>query len=177
MDASKARTSDLARKVGYVFQNPNHQIFERSVRGEASFACRNFGFDQPYTDKSVEAVLSRYGLTGYSDRHPLRLSFGEKRRLNLCSILPHGPDVILLDEPFIGQDHLNAARMLDELEALKREGKTILLVSHDADLVYKYCDRVALFAGGRIVVDGPPAEAKAQIRAMGKTEYLPEAMP
>ncbi|HEY3421941.1 MAG TPA: energy-coupling factor transporter ATPase [Methanocellaceae archaeon] len=177
MDASKARTSDLAHKVGYVFQNPNHQIFERTVRGEASFACRNFGFDQPYTDKSVEAVLNRYGLIGYSDRHPLRLSFGEKRRLNLCSILPHGPEIILLDEPFVGQDHVNAARMLEELEALKHEGKTILLVSHDADLVYGYCDRVALFDGGRIIVDSPPEEAMTKIRAMGKTEYLPEAMP
>lgn len=177
VDASKARTSDLARKVGYVFQNPNHQIFERSVRGEASFACKNFGFDQPYTEKSVEAVLTRYGLMGYADRHPLRLSFGEKRRLNLCSILPHGPEVILLDEPFVGQDHVNAARMLEELEALKREGKTILLVSHDADMVYGYCDRVVLFDSGRIVVDRPPEEAMKEVRAMGKMEYLPEAVP
>lgn len=177
MDASRSRTSDLARQVGYVFQNPNHQIFERTVLEEASFACKNFRLDETYTNTSVDKALKRYGLWCYADQHPLRLSFGEKRRLNLCSILPHDPQVILLDEPFVGQDNENVARMLEELEALRREGKTILFVSHDAEMVYGHCDRVILFDGGRIVVDAPAEEALIQIKSMGKMEYLPEAMP
>jgi energy-coupling factor transport system ATP-binding protein len=170
MDIAAVRASALARRSGFVFQNPNHQIFEKTVYDEAAFACRNFGLDV-----DPGPTLEKYGLAGYEKKHPLGLSFGEKRRLNLCSVLPHGPSLILLDEPFVGQDYANVTRMCADLLQLKGEGKTIILVSHDIDMVYRYCDRVALFKEGRVLVDGPPAEAMNKIEALGMTDYVPEA--
>ncbi|OPY28737.1 MAG: Cobalamin import ATP-binding protein BtuD [Methanocella sp. PtaU1.Bin125] len=177
MDTRAVKVSRLARSAGYVFQNPNHQIFERTVRGEAGFACDNFGIGRETCDRRVDEELARFGLLDYADRHPLGLSFGEKRRLNLCSVLPHQPQVLLLDEPFVGQDFFKVAVMMDELQGLKREGKTILMVSHDIDMVYRHCDRVVLFLDGRIAVDDAPEAARTRIAALGMNEYLPGGCP
>jgi energy-coupling factor transporter ATP-binding protein EcfA2 len=174
MDAARAKTSALARKAGFVFQNPNHQIFERTVLREASFACRNFGLEESRANELAMAALGRYGLAGYADKHPLGLSFGEKRRLNLCSILPHGPSLLLLDEPFIGQDYANVERMCAELHKLKEEGKAIVLVSHDVDMVYRHCDRIVLLKEGRVLVDAPAAEAQRMLVDAGMPDYVPE---
>lgn len=170
IDVRRSRTSTLARKVGFIFQNPNHQLFENTVAGEVSFACRNFGIDG---EAASRQVLEEYGLAGYAGRHPLKLSHGEKRRLNLCSVLPHDPAVILLDEPFIGQDAVNTARIVGDLMGLKGAGKTILMVAHDMDVVYRHCDQVVLFDGGRVLVDDVPARARAAIEALGKRAFLP----
>jgi energy-coupling factor transport system ATP-binding protein len=176
-DTRAVKVSRLARSVGYVFQNPNHQIFGRTVRGEAGFACDNFGIDATTRDRRVDEALGRFGLRDYAARHPLGLSFGEKRRLNICSVLPHQPQVLLLDEPFVGQDFSRVEAMMDELQALKREGKTVLLVSHDIDMVYRHCDRVVLFLDGRIAVDDGPVAAGKAIAALGLNDYLPEGCP
>ncbi len=176
-DTKSGKVSRLARTAGYVFQNPNHQIFERTVRGEAGFACNNFGIDRETRDRRVDDALQRFGLSRYSDRHPMGLSFGEKRRLNICSVLPHQPQLLLMDEPFVGQDYSNVAAMTEELQALKREGKTVLMVSHDIDMVYRHCDRVVLFRDGRIAVDDAPEAARQKIEALGMKEYLPGGCP
>ena len=97
-----------------------------TVHEEISFACRNFGIEW---ETASRRVMKEYGLAGYARRHPLKLSHGEKRRLNLCSVLPHDPAVILLDEPFIGQDTVNTTRILCDLMSLKRAGKTVLMVA------------------------------------------------
>lgn len=174
-DTRSKKISALARKVGYVFQNPNHQLFERTVEAEAAFACINFGIPREETDRRVQAELEQYGLSRYASRHPLGLSFGEKRRLNLCSVLPHGPDIIVLDEPFVGQDYINIARMMSDLEALRAAGKTVILVSHDIDMAYRYCDRIVLFSDGNILADDSPGEAERRIRALGFMDYVPGA--
>ncbi len=170
VDVTRTRISTIARKVGFVFQNPNHQLFENTVVDEVAFACKNFGIDG---DNAVRQVMDEYGIAGYAHSHPLKLSHGEKRRLNLCSVLPHDPSVILLDEPFIGQDFVNTEQIVSDLLRLKRAGKTIVMVSHDMDVVFKYCDRVVLFDAGRILVDDVPAQAIGAIEAVGKTAFIP----
>jgi energy-coupling factor transport system ATP-binding protein len=172
-DVAISKVSDLARRSGFVFQNPNHQIFEKTVYDEAAFALRNFGSGESDTRAAVRPALEKFGLTSYSKKHPLGISFGEKRRLNLCSILPHGPSVIMMDEPFVGQDYANVTRMCEELLRLKNEGKAILLVSHDIDMVYKYCDRVVLFKDGGVLVDSPSREAMVRINGLGMPDYVP----
>lgn len=174
LDAGRARTSDIARRSGFIFQNPNHQIFEKTVYSEAAFACRNFGMGEDEAARLVDPVLEKYGLAVYRDKHPLGISFGEKRRLNLCSVLPHDPSLIIMDEPFVGQDYANVTRMCDELRRLRDEGKAIILVSHDMDMVYRYCDRVVLFKDGLILVDAAPETAIQRIKAMGMADYVPE---
>ncbi len=83
----------------------------------------------------------------------------------------------MLDEPFVGQDYFNVAAMTEELQTLKREGKTVLMVSHDIDMVYRHCDRVVLFLDGRIAVDDAPEAARLKIEALGMKEYLPGGCP
>jgi len=170
------KLSAIARRMGFVFQNPNHQIFENTVGDEIAFACRNFGFGRDAIEKLVRGIMDDYGMAAYERSHPLRLSHGEKRRLNLCSILPHDPSIIILDEPFIGQDDANTARMISALLHLKASGHTVLIVSHDMDLVFRYCSRVLLFDEGKIVVDARPERARDQITALGKRNFLPGAL-
>ena len=176
-DTRGRKVPQMAQLAGYVFQNPNHQIFGRTVRGEAGFACDNFGVAPSDRDRRVDAELRRFGLLESAGRHPLGLSFGEKRRLNICSVLPHRPEVVLLDEPFVGQDFFNVEAMAGVLRSLKDEGKTVLMVSHDVDMVYRHCDRVVLFLDGRIAVDDRPEEARRLIAALGLKEYLPGGCP
>jgi len=170
IDVTRAKVSAVARKAGFVFQSPNHQLFESTVADEVAFACKNFGIDG---DAAARRLMDEYGITRYSQFHPLKLSHGEKRRLNLCSVLPHDPVILLLDEPFIGQDAANTARILDDLLRLKSAGKTIVMVSHDMEAVFDYCDRVVLFDEGRILVDEAPAQAIGAIAALGKRAFLP----
>jgi energy-coupling factor transport system ATP-binding protein len=170
MAVADAQTSAIARQVGFVFQNPNHQLFEDTVADEMTFACRNFGIDAGGADRRI---MDGYGLAGYASCHPFKLSHGEKRRLNLGSVLPHNPNVILLDEPFIGQDLANTARIVSDLLRLKAAGKTILMVAHDLDVVFRYCDRVVFFEAGRILADDVPARARAAIAALGRPAFVP----
>jgi energy-coupling factor transport system ATP-binding protein len=174
IDTRKASVSGTARKIGFVFQSPNHQLFEGTVFDEVTFASRNFGLDR---DVEARKLIGEYGLAFYSRIHPLKLSHGEKRRLNLCSVLPHDPPIILLDEPFIGQDAANTARILDDLMSLRAAGRTIVMVSHDMEIVFNYCDRVVLFDAGRILVDGTPERAMEAIAALEKPSFLPGLRP
>ncbi|MDR3553869.1 MAG: ATP-binding cassette domain-containing protein [Syntrophobacteraceae bacterium] len=170
----RVKVSTIARDIGFVFQNPNHQIFEKTVGEEVIFSARNFGLDPGVTAAAAHRVLTEFDLIAYEQFPPLRLSHGEKRRLNLCSVLPHGPGIIMLDEPFIGQDPLNAARIMAAALRLKNEGFTVLIVSHDIDMVFRYSTRIMLFEAGSILVDDVPHEARRRIRQIGKTSFLPE---
>lgn len=173
-DSSRLKVTEAARHVGYVFQNPNHQIFERTVRAEAEFACRNMGFKEPEGEARATEELTRYGLLKYEKGHPLRLSFGEKRRLNLCSVLTYGPEILVLDEPTVGQDLANSALLARDLLGLRKAGKTVLFVTHDAELAHRCCDRIVFFQDGHILIDADPESAFRKLKEAGYTDYLPE---
>lgn len=164
----------IARRLGFVFQNPNHQIFENTVVDEVSFACRNFGLDPQAIAQDVTQLLKEYELDQYRYVLPLRLSHGEKRRLNLCSVLPHHPCLFILDEPFIGQDERNVARLLTALLQLRAAGNAVLLVSHEMNLVYRCCDRLLFFDAGRITAAGVPDAVARALAAQGHRSFLPE---
>ncbi len=169
------KPSAIARSVGFVFQNPNHQIFENTVEEEVVFAGANFRMDSEGLSVRAQRVMTQFDLISYRAYHPLRLSHGEKRRLNLCSVLPHEPSLIILDEPFIGQDRRNSARIMREVLRLRESGRALLVVSHDIDMVFDYCTRIVLFEGGRVLVDDIPREACKKIRELGKLNFLPGA--
>ncbi len=137
---TEKKTSELARDIGFVFQNPNHQIFESSVQEEAAFALINFEMEG-----SVDPFLERSGLQQYSERNPFHLSYGEKRRLNIVSILSYDPTIILMDEPFIGQDHENVKRIMD---MLLENNNLIIMVIHDRRIAETYCSRVLRLEDG-----------------------------
>jgi energy-coupling factor transporter ATP-binding protein EcfA2 len=118
--------------------------------------------------------MDDYGISSYTQRNPLTLSHGEKRRLNVCSILPHDPGILILDEPFIGQDLLNTAFITEDIQYMANAGKTLLIVSHDMDWVFRYCDRIVFFKEGSIVADDIPSKAIGKIRDIGALNFLPD---
>ncbi len=136
----KRKPFHIAKEVGFIFQNPNHQIFENTVFKEAAFAPRNFGMMV-----NVDTLLERSDLIHYKESNPFRLSHGEKRRLNLVSVLSYSPQVILLDEPFIGQDYENVQKIMDIMR-----GKTCLVVLHDPFIAEAFCNRAYELKGGSL---------------------------
>ncbi|MBU7030945.1 MAG: ABC transporter ATP-binding protein [Theionarchaea archaeon] len=132
------KTAQIAQSIGIIFQNPNHQIFENTVYKEAAFGSKNFG-----RESDIGGLLKEAGLFQYSQTNPFRLSYGEKRRLNIISVLSYRPDVILLDEPFIGQDYENVQKIMDLLQ-----GTTCIIILHDPFIAWTFCDRVLELKGG-----------------------------
>jgi energy-coupling factor transport system ATP-binding protein len=176
-DTRHTPTSKLARGVGFVFQNPDHQLFAESVWREATFAPRNFGTLDAATEERVRELLAHSGLAGREDEHPYRLSFGEKRRLNMVSVLASSPRLILLDEVLIGQDPANAAFLMDLATEQVRSGCAVVMVTHDPDVARAYASRLLFFDSGRIGVDAPTPGGFAQLAAQGRRAYLPACWP
>jgi energy-coupling factor transporter ATP-binding protein EcfA2 len=134
------KTFDIARDIGLIFQNPNHQIFENTVYKEAAFASNNFGVHGP-----VGELLQKSGLENYINKNPFRLSYGEKRRLNIVSVLSYNPQVLLLDEPFIGQDYENVQKIMDLLKQT-----TCIIVLHDPFIAKAFCNRIFELKEGKL---------------------------
>jgi energy-coupling factor transporter ATP-binding protein EcfA2 len=164
--------SELARTIGFVFQNPDHQLFADSVWEEATFALRNFGLLDQKTEAYTSDLLERCGLYDYRRVHPYRLSYGEKRRLNLISVLCYGPRLLLLDEILIGQDPDNASFLLDLLYEFTVEGGGVMMVNHAPEITRCYANRIVFLDRGRILVDAPTPEAFVQLHDLGKDAYV-----
>ncbi len=167
------RTSDLARNVGLVFQNPNHQIFESTVMDEVLFGPRNFGLAEQETRSKANALLQGSGLAEHAHESPHRLSMGEKRRLNVASVAVYEPRIFLLDEPFVGQDRANVDRIMDLMRCRAKQGSSVLLVAHDPDLIAHNCDRMAFLEAGKVAAVGEPRKVFSYLGSIGQVWYLP----
>jgi energy-coupling factor transporter ATP-binding protein EcfA2 len=176
LDTRRVPVSSLAEHVGFIFQNPDHQLFAESVWEEAIFASRNFGSLTRETEVRVRSMLERCGLQQYRDSHPYRLSYGEKRRLNLTSILSYEPRLILLDEILIGQDMDNATLIMDLLKEQTAKGRTVVNVTHDPETTRLYSDRIVFLDHGHVLVDAPTEQAFAQLAHLGLEDYLPNGV-
>lgn len=168
LSGRKLRPHRLASMVGYGFQNPDHQLFESTVHGECAFSLKRSGLSQSSIDDRVQEVLSTVGLEQYADRHPATLSRGEKRRLAVATALMHDIDLLLLDEPTTGQDRRTLAGLFEIINRLNdRDGTTVVMVTHDLDVVWKYATRVVGISEGRVLFDGSPDDVFA-----GESEAL-----
>jgi len=150
-------TAQLSRKVGVAFQNPDHQLFSESVEEEMSFALRNFGFQPELVEQRVRWGLELFGLEEYRKSSPLVLSGGEKKRLTLACILAWDPEVVILDEPTVGQDSIQKEKLTETIRMLAASGKTVVIVSHDIEFLWPMQPRVVVMKAGRVVGDGPAA--------------------
>lgn len=164
--AANRPVSDLARHVGYVFQNPDHQIFANSVRDEVAYGLKNLGWEPDRIRKRVDAVLDQVGMFNIAARHPFNLGKGQRQRLAVASVLALSPQVLVIDEPTTGQDWLGAQAMMSLVRELNESGNTILMITHDMAMVAEYAKRVLVFAGGHLVGDTSPAGL------FGNTELL-----
>lgn len=159
-DAARVPTEILASRIAYVPQNPDRLLFAETAAAELAFSRRAH---QLAPDPAADlALLSRLGLGHLANAHPRDLSVGEKQRLALAAVLVSGPELILLDEPTRGLDYLQKHNLAALLQALRAEGKTVIMATHDVELAAAAADRVALMAEGQIVVDGPARRVMAE---------------
>ena len=147
----------LRKRVGLVFQFPEYQLFEETIAKDIAFGPKNFGVSEEEINEIVKKVIVQVGLDeSYLERSPLELSGGQKRRVAIAGILAMNPDVLVLDEPTAGLDPTGAKAMLDLFVELNRQGKTIIIVTHEMDYVLEYCDLCVVLNKGDIVYEGTP---------------------
>jgi energy-coupling factor transport system ATP-binding protein len=158
VETTKVSVASLARDVGFVFQNPDHQLFSETVEEEIAFALRNFGFKENIVEVRVTWALNLLGLTQYRKTSPFMLSGGERKRVALASVLAWDPKILILDEPTIGQDYQQKEKLRQFILQMKAQEKTIIIVTHDVEFVAECNPRVLLMREGRIVADGEAKE-------------------
>ena len=163
----------LARNVGFVFQNPDHQLFCESVEEEVAFALRNFGFEKDVVSKRVTWALNLLALTQYRQTSPFMLSGGERKRVALASVLAWDPKIVILDEPTIGQDHQQKEKLRQFIVQLRGQGKTVIIVTHDVEFVAECNPRVILMSEGRIVADGSADKILTDQDLVSKASIVP----
>jgi energy-coupling factor transport system ATP-binding protein len=157
-DTKGTKISKLAREIGYVFQNPDHQLFCNTVAEEVGFSLRNLSVPEEEVQRRIQATLAIVGMDEMKDRHPFSLSRGQRQKLAVATALIHEPPVILLDEPTTGQDRQSLEDLLELMTALNKKGNTTVMVTHDMDIVAAYATRVIVMSKGQIVMDGRPCD-------------------
>ncbi|MFI7080187.1 ABC transporter ATP-binding protein [Micromonospora sp. NPDC049903] len=165
--------AEVARQVGYVFQNPDHQLFSATVADEIAFGPRNFGLPDDEVRDRVDAALADVGLTELRRTDPFLLRKGDRQRLAVAAVLAMGPRVIVLDEPTTGLDERQQQSVMRLLRRLNRADLTVVMVTHHANLVAEYADRLVVMTDGRIVLDGPPEVVFRRRDVLAAASVLP----
>ena len=154
----KAKTSELARKVGFLFQNPDQQILCQTVREEISFGLKHCGVPRNEWEARVAEAAKFTGLEDKLDADPLLLTRSKRQRVALASVLATKPEVLVLDEPTSAQDAAETTRIMEIARSLAERGTTVILVSHDMELVSRYAGRALVLVKGRLAADLTPSE-------------------
>lgn len=164
------RSLSARLKVGLVFQYPEYQLFEETVRKDVGFGPRNLGLSDAEVDARVSEALRRVGLSeGDWEKSPFELSGGQKRRAAIAGVLAMRPEFLVLDEPAAGLDPAGRSSMRALVNSLHADGTTVIMVSHSMDDVATLCNRILVMSGGRLEMDAAPAEVFRQgerLRAM-----------
>jgi len=159
----------LRKRVGFVLQNPDRQIIAPTVYQDVAFGPTNLGYPEQEVKRVVTLALHHVGLEGFERRPPHQLSGGEKKRVAIAGVLAMDPDVLVLDEPTSGLDPSGSEDIMELLEELNHEGKTIIISTHNVELAYPWVDRAILMLEGTILEEGVPE------KAFGNPEYVRRA--
>ena len=150
---------DLRKRVGLVFQFPEYQLFEETVEKDVAFGVKNYGVKGDAALEKAHEALAKMGLDeSYYKRPPFELSGGERRKVAIAGILAIDPDILIFDEPTVGFDPASAKELMNTIVDLHKQGKTIIIITHDMDLVNEYAQRAFLLEKGKLVFEGTPAE-------------------
>ncbi len=163
----------LPRRIGVVLQNPDTQLFRMSVREEIAFGLQNIGVPEAERDERIKAALELTGLTELADVYPFKLSFGDRRKVAVASIVAMRPLVLVFDEPTTGQDYVGRYRLCEIARDLNALGTTVIMITHDMDLVARYAPRTVVLGLGRVLLDGPTREAFARPDVLRRTYLEP----
>ena len=173
-DTRAVSVAQLARSVGFVFQNPRHMLFAPTVWEEFAFGPRNLGFPEERVQANVRRSLDIVDLADYATVSPLALSFGQQRRAAIGAVLSMDPAVLVLDEPTAGQDYRHYIAFMDAI--VRMPFAAIVFITHDLDLAVRYANRVWLMHAGRLVADGPPEEVLAQDDLLQQCRLRPTSL-
>jgi len=173
VNTQKVSVATLARNVGFVFQNPDHQLFCETVEDEVAFALRNFDFEEKVIKRRVAWALNLLDLEEYRKTSPFMLSGGERKRVALASVLAWDPQVVILDEPTIGQDHKQKERLRQFIVQLTAQQKTVIIVTHDVEFVAECAPHVILMANGKIVAEGSARQMLTNLDLVTQASIAP----
>lgn len=165
--------ADLARLVGYAFQNPDEQLFAATVRADVAFGPRNFGCTDAESADRAMAALASVGLAEQADTHPLQLSLSERKRVALAGVLAMQTPVVVMDEPTTGQDAAGVQQVAAVVESLGQARRTVIAITHDMDFAAEHFDRVVVMAEGRVLTDGPPGDMFGDADALARAGVEP----
>ena len=168
---TQLRTSQLAAKVGFLFQNPDRQICCSTVREELLFGFRAQGRADAEAEAKVDAMIERFGFDG--DAEPFLLNRGTRQLLALASIIVMEPPVVVLDEPTTGLDFRECAKVMDVIAELNARGTTVIMVCHDMEVVADYAKRVIAMTAGQVVADGETFAVLRDRDVLARTHLLP----
>lgn len=165
-DTRKSKVSKMATKVGFVFQDPEWQIFSLSVNDEVAFGLKNLRMDR--IDTRVKEALHMVGLEGRDETLPYNLSQGQKQKLCIASVIAMEPEIIVLDEPTSQLDYRSTMNIYGILKELNRKGKTIIVIEHNTDMIAKYANSVMVLDDGKLVKNGEPKKVLCDKRLMNR---------
>lgn len=175
LDTRTARASRTARSVGFLFQNPDAQICQPTIREEILFGLRLTLDDPLEREARCGQALSEFGFDG--SRNPFSMSRGERQRIALASLMAANPEVMVLDEPTTGLDYRECMEIMDRIAARNRAGATVLMVCHDMEVVQDFARRVLVVAGGELIADGPVGKIMTDEQLLARASVAPAQIP
>jgi energy-coupling factor transport system ATP-binding protein len=169
IDTADKIVQQMAPHVGYVFQNPNHQLFARTIQAELEFGPTNIGVPPEEIAERVARAVEFFGLAEVIDEHPYRVSFPIRKLVGIASIVTMQPSILIFDEPSTGQDHHTTHIINDLMRRLRDDGTTVVCVSHDMPLLADVVERVVVMKNTEIIADASPREVFADRQLMART--------
>jgi len=173
VETANLSVSQLARRIGYVAQNPDNQIFNATVEEEVAFALKGLGFPTEEVSQRTLESLESMGLVEVKDKHPLALPKGDRARVVIAAILAMKPEIIIFDEPTTGQDYRGAKYILEISRRLHEMGKTVIVITHHLYLMPDYAERVLVMGKGTLLMDAPIREAFHAVDLLESTFLMP----
>ena len=173
VDTQEAKVSDMARRIGYIFQDPNEQLFANSVEEEIFFGLRNLDLPEEEVHQRAEETIALFGLDEIRTVFPRFLSRGDKQKVCIAAIVAMQPQIILLDEPTTGQDHRDSRQIMKISQTLNEQGITVLLVTHDIPNIANHARRTVLLNDGSLIKSAPTAEIIADHELMVSCSLVP----
>lgn len=172
-DTKNYSVSKLARRVGYVFQNPDEQLFCKTVGEEVAFGPKNLGYEKAQVKSLTADALAMTELTDKVETNPYDLSATWRKMVALASVIAMDTDIVIFDEPTTGQDAVNVARIASVVRALRERGKTVITITHDIDFCGENFERVIAMSQGRILLDGQANDVLGQDEVLATTYVDP----
>ena len=157
-DINSKSIATLSKIVGIIFQNPYHQLFANSVEEEIKFSLRSLNLNKEEIQERTTQILYDFNLEKYRKRSPLNLSGGESKKLAVASIICRDPDILVFDEPTLGQDAKEIEFFISLIKSEREKRKTIIIITHNIEFAYEYIPRTILMTDGQIIADGPTTE-------------------